>query len=160
MIINFAWEVCCVIWQISMVIYHIPIYLLFETRNRCLIRFLRHSFQNTFMILSYNFLLTPQQLHSRMLKLYLEMRKDESTLMLSFAKELLWAHWVTITNIWLQSITVDYRRFCFLYFLQSFLSLTISFASPLITSNKGLSPPVVSLRWGLSQLTSPGSFWK
>jgi hypothetical protein len=107
MIINFAWEVCCVIWQISMVIYHIPIYLLFETRNRCLIRFLRHSFQNTFMILSYSFLLIPQQLHNRMLKLYLEMQKDESIVILSFAKELLWAHWVTITNIWLQLITVD-----------------------------------------------------
>jgi hypothetical protein len=42
--------------------------------------------------LSYNSLLTPQQLHNRMLKLYVEMKKDESTLMLSFAKELLWAH--------------------------------------------------------------------
>jgi hypothetical protein len=34
-----------------------------------------------------------------MLKLYLEMKKDESILMFSLAKELLWAHGVTITRI-------------------------------------------------------------
>jgi hypothetical protein len=44
------------------------------------------------MILYYNSLLTPQQLYKKMLKLYLEMKKDDSTLMLSFARELLWAH--------------------------------------------------------------------
>jgi hypothetical protein len=40
----------------------------------------------------YKFLLTPQLLHNRMLKLYLEIMKDESILILSFAKELLCAH--------------------------------------------------------------------
>jgi hypothetical protein len=65
------------------------------------------------MFLSYNSFLTPQQRHNRMLKLYLgqvwwctkkqnknkkktkrylEMNKDDSTLIFSFVKELLWAH--------------------------------------------------------------------
>jgi hypothetical protein len=39
------------------------------------------------MILSYNSVLTQQQLHHRVFKLYLEMKKDESTLMVPFAKE-------------------------------------------------------------------------
>ena len=51
------------------------------------------------MILSYNSLLTPQQLHNRMLKLYMEMKKDDSTLMFFLTKELLWPHWDTITKI-------------------------------------------------------------
>jgi hypothetical protein len=55
-------------------------------------RFLRHYFQNAFMILSYNSVLTQQQLYNRMFKLYMETKKDESTLMVPFAKELLWAH--------------------------------------------------------------------
>jgi hypothetical protein len=50
-------------------------------------------FFNSFMILSYNSLLRPQQHHNRMLKLYLEMKKEDSTLMFSFAeKELPLAH--------------------------------------------------------------------
>jgi hypothetical protein len=51
------------------------------------------------MNLSYNFLLAPQQPYNRMLKLYLEMKKDDSTLMISFAKELLWAYLITITKM-------------------------------------------------------------
>jgi hypothetical protein len=47
--------------------------------------------QNTFKILSYNSVLTQQQLFNRVFKLYVEMKKDESTLMIPFAKELLWA---------------------------------------------------------------------
>jgi hypothetical protein len=43
------------------------------------------------MILSYNSVLTQEWFHNRLLKLFLEMKKDESTLMIPFAKELLWA---------------------------------------------------------------------
>jgi hypothetical protein len=53
---------------------------------------------NTFMILSYNCVLTQKQLHNRVFKLYLEMKKDESTLIVPFAKEYLWGHCLTITN--------------------------------------------------------------
>jgi hypothetical protein len=36
--------------------------------------------------------LTQQQLHNRVLELCLEMKKDEFTVMVPFAKELLWVH--------------------------------------------------------------------
>jgi hypothetical protein len=38
------------------------------------------------------FLLAPQHHYNRMLKLYLEMKKDDLILMFSFAKEFLWVH--------------------------------------------------------------------
>ena len=56
----------------------------------CYLRFLKHSFQNSFMILCYSPVLTQQQLHNRELKLFLEIKKDESTIMIPYAKELLW----------------------------------------------------------------------
>ena len=52
-----------------------------------------------YMNLSYNSYVAPKQPYNRMLKLFFEVKKDDFTLMFSFAKELLWAHLITITKI-------------------------------------------------------------